>query len=118
MTKLRNLLYALEEAKERIGQIEHDRDMFLEPILTELHATGGGISNCFISDNNLYVERTGSCRGCRWDDDYKFPLSIFECQDPIAAARKYNLEQKKLKEDQERREKISEIKRLQKELES
>ncbi len=116
MSILVDLLNEISQAQDKVDEAEYARDAFLNPILTALGATGGGISRCHKSGDTLYIERTGSCRGCRWDNDYRFPLAIFTCDDPIKAATEYMTAQKKAKEDAERLEKLQTIQRLQKEL--
>jgi hypothetical protein len=116
MSKLEELLINVEIAKGKVDEAEGELSFFLEPILTVLKATGGGISSVTTSGDNLYIERTGSCRGCRWDDDYKFPLAIFESENPIEAAKKYMDAQQQAYEKAEHQKKLNELKRLQEEL--
>lgn len=113
---LENLMSSVYEASEKLSDAESARDSFLEPILQALGATGGDISRCSVNGGELYIERTGSCRGCRWDDDYRFPLHIFTCEDPLKAAADYVVAKKKAKENEDRRAKLATVKRLQKEL--
>lgn len=117
MNKIETLLNNIAIAKDALEEEETKRDEFLEPILTILKATGDGISSCSLGSGGVYISRTGSCRGYRWDDDYTFPISIFSANDPISAAKDYMDQQKKKEEQNIRREKLSTIKRLQKELE-
>jgi hypothetical protein len=113
---LSKVLNGVSVAKEELEEAERKRDQFLEPILTILGATGGGIDSVYQHDEILFVNRTGSCRGCRWDDDYEFPMSIFTADDPIAAAHKYVIEKKAAEAEAEKQRKLAEIQRLQKEL--
>jgi len=115
-TTLRDLMNKLEEAKSVASEAKNERDDFLEPILWALGATGGGISNCRKNRDELSITRSGSCRGCSWDDDYEFPISIFEADDPMAAAVAYKAAKEKAEADAERAEKLGKIARLQKEL--
>lgn len=116
MSNLKPLMASVEEARERLSAAENERDLFLEPILQVLGAKGGRISRCHASDKEMYITRSGSCRGSGWDDDYTFPLSIFDCDDPLKAAREFVLAQKAAQEKTDRREKLKTLRQLQKEL--
>lgn len=116
MSKLLELMSLFYDAQEDLSRAEEARDSFLEPILIALGATGGGVSSCSIDGDHLDIVRSGSCRGSGWDDDYKFPLAIFTCEDPLKAAAEYVSTQKKAKEDADRARKLAELKRLQAEL--
>jgi hypothetical protein len=116
MSKLSDLMAAVDSAKEELDSAERARDEFLQPILVILGATGGGISHVSDYMGSLSVTREGSTRGCSWRDDYDFPTSIFEADDPIAAAKDF-VEKKKQEEARKvRTAKVAELNRLQKEL--
>ncbi len=113
---LKDLMYKVQEAEDALDEAKSGRDAFLEPILAVLGAKGGGISECYTTVDMLSINRSGSCRGCPWDDHYSFPLSIFQADDPIAAANAYVGLKAKQKADSERAQKLAELHRLQKEL--
>lgn len=113
---LKDLISKIGDAKDSLDTAESDRDSFLMPILQVLGITRGGVSSCHTDRDKLRITISGSCRGLPWDNDYIFPVSIFEADDPIAAANAYVGLQAKQKADAERARKLAELARLQKEL--
>ena len=118
MAHLFDLMDSVYEAKDQLSQAENDRDAFLEPILAILGATGDYISHCSREREILHITRSGSIRGCAWDDNYTFPLDIFNSNDPIKAASEYVAAQDQAKKSAEHKAKLDKIKRLQIELEN
>lgn len=116
MNKLKQLLIAVEDAKESLRQAEHELNAFLKPILTVLGVTDAVVSSCFTDGNILFVTQSGSCRGYAWDRDYKFPQSIFTSDDPLMEAKQYVDAAAVKKELADRKEKLQTIERLQREL--
>ena len=113
MNKLKQLLQTISSASQALAEAESARNSFLEPILHVLQATGGYISECSIYHDELYITRTGSTRGCSWNDDYKFPMTIFEHETPLVAAAEWVAAKKKAAEEATKREKLAIIRRLQ-----
>lgn len=116
MSKLSDVLEAVQLAKEAVSEAENARDAFLEPILAVLGATGGGIDHASDYMDELSITRVGSSRGCSWSDDYSFPTSIFEADDPLVAAKIFVEKKKQDAALSKRAQKTAEMLRLQKEL--
>ena len=121
--KLLSLLKKITDAEDKVVIAKSKRDAFLEPILTVLGATGGGIDSVHLSEYNeqgqptlFDVTRVGSTRGCSWADDYSFPATIFTSADPIAAAKQYVAALAQRKADAEKAEKMAQFEKLQQEL--
>ena len=116
MNTFKELMSNVYKAKDELNTAEEARDCFLEPILQALGATGGGIDGCVVEGNKVYITRTGSTRGCSWNDDYTFPLDIFNSENPLLAAEEYATRSKKAQQENDRLAKKASIERLQKEL--
>lgn len=101
MINLKQLLQNIEDAKDKVGLAEGDLHNAICPILRELGVSlqYDHVSHVSVSGPNLCVEVSGSCRGSTYSNDCWFPLTIFEAEDPIAAAKAY----KKKQDDQEKK---------------
>lgn len=115
-TVLVDLLKSIDDARKKVSDAEDDRDSFLEPILLALGASRGCISACSIDGEYVRVTRSGSCRGCPWDEPYTFPSAIFFADDPLKAAAEYVSAQKLAKVRADYDLKLAKVKQLQEEM--
>jgi hypothetical protein len=111
-SKLRELLDEVERKREALDEAEGERNGFLRAPLEAL-GIYEGIEDVYIQGKYLHIAIERYRDGT---DGYNYPLSIFEADDPIAAAQTYKAQSITSKEASDRALKLATLTRLQKEL--
>jgi hypothetical protein len=119
MTKIKDMIQRINDAKEALEDAEGDAATFLYPIIIAAgigNPHHEGIIRLELRRDTLEVETEWSARNCRNTSDYRVPLSILDAEDPIAAAIAWKSANAEQRAKQERAFAIAEIERLQKSL--
>lgn len=118
MIKLKDYLHSILVAKDNLREANEELETALKPVLKELgiDITHKSLSNVFVEGGMVYATVNGSRRGYEYSDDCGWPLSIFEAEDSVAAAKAFVQQEKNIKTSLERNAKLLQLEKLQTEL--
>lgn len=85
-------------------------------LVDEKYFWSGSYDGCGDYGDQIRVRFVGSCRGSHWDGDFCIPMTIMRSPDPIAAAKKWKVDEDQCKKTLEEEKRKKEIARLENEL--
>ena len=117
MSKFMEAHTKTEKAEEVYLEAKLERDVVITSVLEAMGLGRNGVESVIINQNIVYICYGWSCRGSFSTDDIELPLSIFEADDPIQAAKEYKAARDQQREQARIAEKRAQLEKLQRELE-